>query len=129
MRSIYINKKSVISNGGTIIAVELDPIPPGKTLVLRNIAGYHTNQATTEASVFYIMTGETIIYLFSGKPDVANYSVGRQVELPVPEGYIIGVVLPAAANLEVMRLYVVGDLYDTADYQNYDISGKNNNPG
>lgn len=107
----YFDNKNVVSNGTSIVAVELEPLKKNERLKLKHVSGKHQNIATTEGVEFYIKRGSTTYSFGLINPSIAGQHVGRQVDVWLSEGDVVGAYFPAAANTEIMTLAVMGRLF------------------
>jgi hypothetical protein len=121
MKRSYLFVDKLVSDGSAVVSLEAPFVKDHEILVARTIAGYHTNQANSEASIFYLTNGSTRVYLDTQLARLANYATGIRGRFIVPTGWAVGVLLPSAANGEYLNLYITGEIYDLNAYREVDL--------
>lgn len=110
MRQPYYRDLQETSDGAAILVVSDQPLRAGQILVVHSIAGNHDNVATNEEVVLRITNGVNTITLHEGVPVVAGGYVCVVGPFVLSEGWYVQASLPNAANTEVMRLEINGEL-------------------
>lgn len=87
-------------------------VDPGKIIVVRAVAGYFVNQATTEVSQFYVKHGADRYFFGEDFPKVTSGIAAWKGYLAIGEGDQLGVYLPNIAAAEVGHLHIFGEHCD-----------------
>lgn len=109
--------KRGVSNGSTIIGLESGPVPNDCVFQLLNVCGWFINQATTEVTKFYYTSGGNKHYFGCDVPKAASTPVSFSDRIIIPQGYVLGVEFPDAANTEIMHMTMQGLIMPHCDFK------------
>lgn len=110
MRQAYLLDKQVTSDGSAVLKVSDKAVEAGYMLLVYSMAGNHDNIAVGESVLFRMTDGANVINLYEGLPPVAGGFVSVRGPFVVFEGWWLEAYCANAANTEVMRLDVNGQL-------------------